>query len=72
MRTVDSPSIGRASGILSFGQFAGFSAGPLAFGYLVDVGNSYVAAWVCVGLLYGAAAGTGLAWMHTCPRPSRV
>ena len=72
VRTVDSPSIGRASGILALGQFAGFSIGPLAFGYLVDLRSSYIAAWVCAALLYGAAAGTALMWMRRRPHPSRV
>jgi MFS family permease len=60
LRAVDSPSVGRATGVLALGQFAGFSIGPLAFGYLVDASSSYISGWVCAALLYGAAAGASL------------
>jgi cyanate permease len=48
--------IGRASGVLAVGLYAGFAIGPVSFGALVDHTDSYQIGWIAVVLAYLAAA----------------
>ncbi len=48
--------IGRASGVLAIGLYAGFALGPVSFGSVVDRTNSYNIGWAAVALAYLAAA----------------
>ncbi|MGW3498268.1 MFS transporter [Streptomyces sp. NPDC001020] len=51
---------GHASALVSLGFFAGFVAGPLGFGLLVDSTGGFTAGWVMVTVLLGLAG--ALAW----------
>lgn len=53
---------GQASGIVVVGLYLGFMVGPIAFGYIVDVFDSYDYAWLLLGAssVLGAAAVTNM------------
>lgn len=54
--------VGRTSGAIGLGMFAGFMTGPYAFGVLVDATGSYSLGWGTVGLLLLLASGISFAW----------
>lgn len=64
VRSVDRAAVGISSGVLAMGQFAGFSAGPVLFGSLVDLKGSYVPAWVACALCYLAACAVARGWLR--------
>lgn len=57
LQVVPTESVGRATGVLSMGLFAGFTAGPVTIGVLVDATGSYRVGW---GLALGAFAVCGI------------
>ena len=52
VRVVDQAKVGKASGIIATGQFAGFSVGPLALGAVADSTGSYLIGWFSLATLY--------------------
>jgi MFS family permease len=46
VRDVRPEGIGRASGWVSLGLYAGFMVGPLLFGVIVDVSGGFTSAWI--------------------------
>jgi predicted MFS family arabinose efflux permease len=62
VRVVPRAVVGRASGLLAVGLYAGFAAGPVSFGLLVDSTSSYGVAWTAVCCAHLAAAVLTLLW----------
>jgi cyanate permease len=52
IRTIEPERVGSTSGIVNTGHFAGYAAGPVAFGWLVDASGSYTLAWAAAAALY--------------------
>ncbi len=52
MRVVPAQRVGAASGIVSMGMYAGFAAGPLLMGLLLEATGSFRTGWVLVGVGY--------------------
>ncbi|NKX51161.1 MFS transporter [Arthrobacter deserti] len=52
MRVVAGGRVGAVSGIVAMGMFAGFAAGPLAMGLLLDGTASFRTGWLLVGAGY--------------------
>ncbi|WP_345472149.1 MFS transporter [Glutamicibacter ectropisis] len=48
LRVVPANRLGSASGLVSAGQFGGFTVGPLAMGLLVGSAGGFTAGWICV------------------------
>ena len=65
VHSVAQSMVGRASGLLATGQFAGFALGPIVFGVLVDAENSYLLGWLCSALMYLAAGAMAAVWLRT-------
>lgn len=55
VRVVDVRLVGTATGLLALGLYAGFAAGPVSFGLLVEA-VGYASAWLVVAGAYSAAA----------------
>ena len=53
---IRSENIGKATGIVLFGFYVGFSSSPLLFGLIVDHTNSFSTAWVFVSVLFAMAS----------------
>lgn len=68
VRSVDRAAVGMASGVLAMGQFAGFSVGPILFGVVVELDDSYAPAWLSCVLLYLLAC--AVAWLQLRQIPS--
>lgn len=62
LERVDRAVAGIATGVLAIGLYAGFAAGPITFGAVVDATGSYVVGWSTAVLAYAAAALLMLAW----------
>jgi MFS family permease len=52
MRVVPAQRVGAASGIVSMGMYAGFAAGPLLMGLLLEATGSFHTGWLLVGAAY--------------------
>jgi MFS family permease len=52
MRVVPAQRVGAASGIVSMGMYAGFAAGPLLMGLLLEATGSFHTGWLVVGAGY--------------------
>lgn len=52
VRVIPSASISSATGIVSAGQFAGFTVGPLAMGTLIGSPGGFTAGWLAVTAIY--------------------
>lgn len=65
VRSVDQTAVGRATGVFATGQFAGFSAGPVVFGLVVDSQGSYTTGWLCATVMYLAAGALASTWYRT-------
>ncbi|MET1154774.1 MFS transporter [Arthrobacter sp.] len=52
MRVVPAQRVGAASGIVSMGMYAGFAAGPLLMGLLLEATGSFHAGWLLIGAGY--------------------
>lgn len=52
IHAVPSHTIGRASGVVSFGMYLGFTCGPVTVGALVDAVGHYTVAWVVLIGIY--------------------
>jgi MFS family permease len=61
VRDVELAQAGRASGRVLFGFYVGFVAGPVSFGWSVDVTGTYHLAWAAMTATFAAAA--VLAWL---------
>ena len=62
VRDVDPRRSGRASGRVLLGFFAGFLAGPVSFGAVVDATDAYAPAWAGVIAAFLAATAVGWVW----------
>jgi cyanate permease len=62
VRDVDAARAGRASGRVLLGFFAGFLAGPVTFGAVVDATDAYALAWAGVTAAFLAATAIGWTW----------
>jgi predicted MFS family arabinose efflux permease len=76
VRDLPASEAGRMAGILQGGFYAGFAAGPVCFGALVDATNSYDTGWLLVVVALAAAGGLLTVWRpapaHRSPRePTR-
>lgn len=65
VQSVDHSIVGRASGVLATGQFAGFALGPVMFGVLIDVTHAYQPGWLGSVTLYLAAAILAASWRRS-------
>lgn len=52
LRSVPAVSMGSATGMVSAGQFGGFTVGPLAMGALIGSPGGFTAGWIAVALVY--------------------
>ncbi|PCC29089.1 arabinose ABC transporter permease [Glutamicibacter sp. BW80] len=52
LRTVPAASLGSSTGIVSAGQFAGFTFGPLLMGALISSPGGFTAGWIAVTGIY--------------------
>ena len=64
LQSVDRSAAGRATGAIATVMFMGFALGPITFGALVDVTDSYLVAWAFVLAACAAAALIGLREMR--------
>ena len=64
VRAVDAARAGRASGRVLLGFFAGFLAGPVTFGAVVDATDAYAPGWAGVTTAFLAATAVGWSWRH--------
>jgi cyanate permease len=62
VRDVDAARAGRASGRVLLGFFAGYLAGPISFGAVVDATDAYAAGWAGVTAAFLAATAIAWAW----------
>jgi nitrate/nitrite transporter NarK len=62
VRDVDAAHVGRATGVVSAGFFAGFIVSPTAFGAVVDATGGYRPGWLAVAAHFAVAAGLSLWW----------
>lgn len=69
LRSVPAVSMGSATGLVSAGQFGGFTIGPLAMGALIGSPGGFTAGWIAVGLTYLACVALGL---YLVLRPRRA
>ncbi|UXN32307.1 MFS transporter [Glutamicibacter sp. M10] len=60
LRAVPANRLGSASGIVSAGQFGGFTVGPLAMGLLVGSAGGFTVGWICVIGVYLCCTALGL------------
>lgn len=60
LRVIPANRMGSASGIVSAGQFAGFTVGPLMMGLLVGSPNGFSAGWIAVAGIYLCCVFLGL------------
>ncbi len=61
MRVVPAQRVGAASGIVSMGMYAGFAAGPLLMGLLLEATGSFHTGWLLVGAGYLLCSALGFA-----------
>ncbi|MFR0639743.1 MFS transporter, partial [Arthrobacter sp. LS16] len=52
LRAIPISRMGSASGIVSAGQFGGFTSGPLAMGLLISSPGGFTAGWIAVVCIY--------------------
>lgn len=52
VRSIPAGSMGSATGLVTAGQFGGFTLGPLAMGALIDSPGGFAAGWIALGLTY--------------------
>ncbi|MCC3298033.1 MFS transporter [Arthrobacter caoxuetaonis] len=62
LREVSQQRVGAASGAVSLGMYAGFAAGPLAMGLLLEFSGGFLGGWLAIGGFYLACVGIGLAY----------
>jgi len=67
VRDVDSARAGRASGRVLLGFFAGYLAGPVSFGAVVDATDTYALGWAGVTAAFLAATAVGWRWRSASP-----
>lgn len=60
LRAVPAASLGSSTGIVSAGQFAGFTFGPLAMGALISSPGGFTTGWLAVTGVYLCCVGLGL------------
>lgn len=60
LRSVPAASMGSATGMVSAGQFGGFTVGPLAMGALIGSPGGFTAGWIAVALIYLTCVMLGL------------
>lgn len=60
LRSVPAASMGSATGMVSAGQFGGFTVGPLAMGALIGSPGGFTAGWIVVALVYLSCVLLGL------------
>ena len=65
LSSVEGADIGRATGLVQFGNSIGFASGPPLIGYLVDRSGSYDSAWALVTALFALAVVLTAAWRRT-------
>ncbi|MFT4471490.1 MFS transporter [Arthrobacter sulfonylureivorans] len=61
MRVVPAQRVGAASGIVSMGMYAGFAAGPLLMGLLLEATGNFHTGWLLVGAGYLLCSALGFA-----------
>ena len=59
LRAIPASRLGSASGIVSAGQFGGFTVGPLAMGLLVGSAGGFTAGWIAVIGIYLCSTALG-------------
>ena len=52
MKVVPATRVGSASGVVSMGMYAGFAAGPLLMGLLLEGSGTFRSGWILVGAGY--------------------
>jgi nitrate/nitrite transporter NarK len=62
VRDVDAAHVGRATGIVSAGFFAGFIVSPTAFGAVVDATDGYRPGWLAVAAHFALATAVSAWW----------
>jgi predicted MFS family arabinose efflux permease len=67
VRDVDAARAGRASGRVLLGFFAGYLAGPVTFGAVVDATDSYGLGWAGVTAAFLAATAVAWRWRSAPP-----
>ncbi len=72
VRSVELAQLGRASGVIAFGLYLGFTLGPIAFGATTDLSGSYGAGWSLVLLGYLGAATLMVLWQRKERRADEV
>ncbi|MPZ87309.1 MAG: MFS transporter [Nitriliruptorales bacterium] len=65
VRSLPPQTVGRATGLMSLGLYAGFASGPVAFGALVDATGSYRLGWTAAAALCAAGAGAAAGWRRS-------
>jgi predicted MFS family arabinose efflux permease len=70
VRDVDPSRAGRASGRVLLGFFAGYLAGPVSFGAVVDATDAYAPSWAGVTTAFLTA--TVIAWRWRSARPAEA
>lgn len=63
--------VGRATGLVTLGFFAGFIVSPTAFGALVDATGSYSTGWLAIAAHFGLAGAVTALWRARDPVDSR-
>ncbi|MGH9040425.1 MAG: MFS transporter [Acidimicrobiia bacterium] len=69
VRDVDPARAGRASGRVLLGFFAGYLAGPVSFGAVVDATDEYALGWAGVTAAFVAAVAVGWPWRRRADDP---
>ena len=65
LREVEPGRVGAATGVVSLGMYAGFAAGPLAMGLLLQHSGGFLAGWIFVGSGYLLCMALGLVLHRT-------
>ena len=65
VREVGRGALGRSSGVIGIGFFLGYMTGPVAFGALVDLTDSYTIGWAVVALMCALSLVLLLAWKRS-------
>lgn len=60
LRAIPASRMGSASGIVTAGQFGGFTVGPLAMGMLISSSGGFAAGWIAVICIYAACTALGI------------
>ena len=60
LRSIPASRMGSASGIVTAGQFGGFTVGPLAMGMLISSPGGFTAGWITVIAIYSCCTVLGI------------